>query len=362
MKKILALILAALMLAAVGVSAVTAEEYKVDLAAHFQRWGNKPLYLGDEPIAAPTVLDGVISEGEYLVSRTIEKGKEPKDSGAYAADFTEHFAYDEDWFYYAIEYTMTFDHTNVYDPAIQGSGQEPLLSIQHKILPKEQTVDAINEGEWHYRGWIRVRPRDNGTDFDGITTWVDTSFYSQYGKTCPVWEQDKFVGGSRDAESDRNIVELKLSREWMMDQCGFNDYFAYNLYFGEDSSGKSIWHWFRTSNESKVELMDMGISRDIQWYFLYVYMYADPAESGETTTTVATTPMVTLPPVSATTTTAAPTTTTAFATTTAKATEATTTTAEEKDGCGSTLAVSALAIIPTLVGGVVLTSKKRKED
>ena len=73
------------------------------------------------------------------------------------------------------------------------------------------------------------------------------------------------------------------------------------------------------------------------------------------TTTKATT---TAAPTTTATTTAAPTTT---ATTTAAPTTAATTAAEEKGGCGSSISIAALAIVPVLACGAAFVGKK-KED
>ena len=82
----------------------------------------------------------------------------------------------------------------------------------------------------------------------------------------------------------------------------------------------------------------------------------------ETPTTEGSAPAsTTAAPTTEATTTAAPTTTTAKATTAAATTAAATTAAAEEGGCKGSIAITALAVLPTLAGGALLL-KRRKED
>ena len=70
MKKALALILCLIMVAAVAVSAVSAETTDLIDARELQKYGQIHYYLGDAvaPTAVPNAKDGTVTENEYVVS------------------------------------------------------------------------------------------------------------------------------------------------------------------------------------------------------------------------------------------------------------------------------------------------------
>ena len=68
MKKILAIVLCFVMLAAVAVSAVSADEAKLIDARELQQWGQIHYYLPEVAANKVPDIDGVIGEDEYYYS------------------------------------------------------------------------------------------------------------------------------------------------------------------------------------------------------------------------------------------------------------------------------------------------------
>ncbi len=324
MKKVLALILAVLMLATLAIASVAAEEEKIDLATFGYDYGQRTIYLGEEIEAAPT-LDGVIDDGEYSWERKIEAGD--ANYTAHPHDIYEYMAHDADWYYYAFTTYIVKD-------------QRP--QVQFLVGSTEWSLEDLNNGsEWN-RWTIRFTHED-------VAGLVKKELGNRVGFNPLTWDETIFIASSRDTETCINVFEFKISKEWMADNNigeEENPTWGYITYFGDDPGP---WIQDVLSNEEKLELIDLGVTASVNWTYQFVRFEEAPEGYGETV---------------ATTTTAAATTTTAAATTTkAPVADATTTAAaEEEGGCGSTLAISALVMIPTLAGGVILTSKKRKED
>ena len=106
MKKVLALILAVLMLAALAVTAVSADdEYPTVDVRDLRIYGQDNTYLGDTPIAIAPTIDGKVELDEYQAEVVISKDGEEKweyVSAEIPGDFKEYYAYDADNFYIAI--------------------------------------------------------------------------------------------------------------------------------------------------------------------------------------------------------------------------------------------------------------------
>ena len=93
MKKLLALVLAVLMLATLAVASVSAADEKINLGEFFYDYGRRIHFAGGTTDAAP-VTDGVISEGEYDVVYV-----EPASNGNNMTyDVTNYFSHDDEWF------------------------------------------------------------------------------------------------------------------------------------------------------------------------------------------------------------------------------------------------------------------------
>lgn len=362
MKKILALILAILMIASITVASIYAEEEEepqeemIDFEDFYYGLGYRNAYVG-APMEASPILDGSIGEGEYSYSRVIEQ------DGPYAfnleSDLIEYFAHDEDYIYYAYVFKQTRDNK-------AGSFQF-VVANDYKY--------PITLSGFYARIWTYFRYQTDGTiDFS-----QNNNTSAQQGIDPPVWDEDIWVAATKDSEMFKTC-ELKIAKAYFADNLEIEKSelkkIQYYLYLHNDGPGEmdgnDLWNYRKMTTEMGLMLADAGARGTVDC--LYHMMILDEAPEGYyegtyqppsqfvpiTTTTKATEATTTAP---ATTTTAVITTTEAATTTTAKAADATTTAAaEEKGGCGSTLAISALVMIPTLAGGVLLTSKRRKED
>lgn len=96
MKKILSFLLClATVLSAMIIPSFAADELD---ARDLESKGQQQIYLGNEWIKTPPVIDGVISEGEYQTSAEAKFAKVTNLGGA-----AHHFAYDENYIYIAVE-------------------------------------------------------------------------------------------------------------------------------------------------------------------------------------------------------------------------------------------------------------------
>ena len=108
MKKVLALVLALIMLSSVAVTTTSAYVEEVNWEEVTNSIGMN-LYIGDETTTPPTI-DGVVNEGEYPYSVY----NAPEDiyyyyyeQGEIQSGVTEYFAHDDFFIYYAAEFTQT---------------------------------------------------------------------------------------------------------------------------------------------------------------------------------------------------------------------------------------------------------------
>jgi hypothetical protein len=321
MKKTVSLILVILMLVGSVITALAAEQKDVNIETFFYDYGYRNAYIGLPAETAPT-LDGAIGDGEYTYTRTI------KQNGSYAvaleSDLVEYMAYDSEWFYYA--YTLK--------QSVDGQDQSFQFKVADKyIFNKEETAFHSERTPVYYAlladGTIKTR-----------------NAQAIGGHTPPVWDRDMFVAASKDKTTKITTYELKFSRAYFAEQIGFETEefktLAYILYTGKSTADQ--WNWHGLTQAEKDALAGKGLSAN--WTYHIAIMADDP--ENPTATTVVTDATTALE-------------TTALSTTAEHTTEIDTA-SEEKSGCGATLAISALVMIPTLAGGVVLTSKKRKED
>ena len=353
MKKLLAIILATLMLASVAVASTLAadEETIVDMGQFYRENDVDAIaYVGGKIAAAP-MLDGSIGEGEYSATKVREKG------GNYSnhteSDYTEYFAHDDDYVYYAATYKQAADNR--------------AFDLQFKVMNNFE-YPAHMRG-YYDRAHIMFRMVKNSSAPDGwefnFTTNVNSGYSDRIsGVTVDplVWEENVWVAADWDLD-DTNFktVELKIAKSYFAEALGVeNDEFKTIQYFANLHDTQA---WAIMNRDLELALADMGAISLLEGTAYLAMVFDEEPAAPATTTTVA--PAATTTAAPAATTTAAATTaaaTTTKAATTAAAADATTEAAAEEGGCGSTLAISALVMIPTLAGGVILTSKRRKED
>ena len=380
MKKVLALVLSLIMVAAVAVSTISADEAKLIDMRELGQYGQLHFYLDEvAPSAKPDVTDATISENEYS---TFFEYSPKSDSKIVAMSDSQTGGYtDTEW----VKLYMSND------------GEYFYVGIE----TKDKVFSAKDEI------YINIGGRDGGRTIEGVTRCR----YDFYGDTSngilvnddvktranPGWKNDDGSWGTPnpvdfnthvgerslgyDSESQVATLEVAFDIQAILDYWNNdNDIEDARLYFflihlmrGDSGSGKNdgpnleqgyLWFYFNAMSDSNIKMnfiLDYPeCSYWMDWEPYIIHFCEKPAETTPPPTTTA-------PP------TTAPITTTKAATTTSKpittaaptdAPVATTTvapaTTAPKDGCGSTVALSALALIPML-GAAVVFGKKRED-
>lgn len=378
MKKTLALILCLIMVAAIAVSAISADETKLIDGRELEQYGQIHYYLGApvEEAKKPNVADGKVTEGEYLVSRWFDTTV-PTDAKATASETngynetqgaTIHISYDENKLYLAAEVV----DTNYF-------GDKDYVMFQVGGRDGGRTVDAVSRLNFTVRGDASEGMLSGANAKSGFGEFDkndDGSWKAKSGKGFDdfVATEDKSI--SYDKNTNILTCEVAINLEAFLEFWG-NDQELENLRlyiflvlncYGDSSEGANdgpkyqgyIWHYMDSGLDPNLKMnfvLDYPESSYFMEFFPHIIHFCEepePTTPAPTTTAAPTTPAPTTKPVIA-----------PKATTTANVTdEATTnapaaTTAENaKKGCGATVALSALALLPMLGAAVVLEKKK----
>ena len=378
MKKLLAIALCLIMVAAIAVSTISADDTKLIDMRELEQYGQLHFYLDKiEPSKKPTVTDAKVSEGEYS---TVYEYSPKSDSKIVAMSDSKTGNYtDTEW----VKLYMSNDGEYLY---IAVETKDKVFSVKDEI-------------------YINIGARDGGRTIEGVTRCR----YDFYGDTSngilvnddvktranPGWKNDDGSWGTpnpvtfNDHVGDRSLgydkttqiatLEVAFKIQPILDYWNnTNDIedarlylFLIHLMRGDSGEGKNdgptneqgyLWFYFNALSDPSIKMnfiLDYPeCSYWMDWEPYIVHFCEKPAE-----TTVA--PTTTAEP-----TTAAPTTTKAATTKTVTAVAATTdaptvTTAEATavattKGCKSTVALTALALVPMLGAAVVFG--KKKED
>ena len=393
MKKILALVLAALMIAAMAVSMVSAsdDEYPELDVRDMRAYGQDNTYLGDTPIAIAPTIDGQVDANEYQQEFVISKDGDAKweyVNNTLEADIHEYYAYDADNFYVAV--VVPQDSPNCF--------------FQFNV----NSIDSPSSACFTARAQLLFYPADVytstwGTNFttgeDGEELFKTTAGHGVTSRGVAInlganatWREGELIpGGTRillstlapagcevqskhDATNKLTTYEIKVSKAalattWRtggedaaadVDFIGIHYHFDQKYEEGKIYSEQNATYTKRTWNpltdaetgeNASWVLDDAGLAGGTLVHF--VFAYAEPAlEVIDTTAAPETT--------EAPSTTAAPATTKAPETTKAPVadTKAPETTEAAKKGCKGSLTVSALALLPIIAGGVVIARKR----
>ena len=377
MKKILALILAILMLcSAVSVAAFaedapagdTPADDAIDWEAMYARHGIN-VYIG-AATDTPPVVDGVISTAEYTFERVIPYVNlhESGSKGEIQSELKEYFAHDTNYIYIGAQFEQKNDNRaywiqwkpfNDFDIF---NGNTDLnkyyyqrVSAQVRYLATGEVTTKTDSNPNGGFGWTRGcdTPKPTfGTEDDKEYRFAGTKIVDEttatYTKTIEVRIAKSYIANvARCTLDEVRVVPYWTSFHANLLNCApLSDELAVEIYENKLDAyvpGDPYTYWFLVCDEAP------------EGYTPVVGLpYDAPADDGGNTDGGDVVPPTTEATTTEATTTAAATTTVA-ATTTAAATE------EEKSGCGSSLAVSALAILPTIAGGALLL-KRRKED
>ena len=218
--------------------------------------------------------------------------------GSIAGDLTEYFAYDDDFLYYAFKTTGTGLTENRIN-----------LHFGSSLYDRDQ----LNRGD--HTNAAQYKFSNGAFKLDGDMA------------STPIADKDLFCSAKYDKTTKTVTYELKIRRGYLRDNGSPDNLLSYTLLLGNAE------HYYKLSADHKTQLEELGINKKFIWTYNYAYFGTRP-EATE------------VPPL----------------TTTSVATEAPAVTTEApKSGCGSSLAIASVAMIPVLAGAAII-AKKKKED
>ena len=375
MKKALALILCLIMVAAVAVSTISADEGKLIDNRDVREYGPQVhMYLGDEPLTGtriPTV-DGVVAEGEYTANFQFTKADTANHTAKYDAGKSvdgyidnewvkAYVAYGEDTLYLAlvtkdVNYVVTKDgfgfNVNMKDG---GSTTDAISRLCFDVKQNEDGSPKVACRYFHKQtdgSWNNPASDDGSKFIENLKV--------AYNETDKTFTAELALSISAQLEhwgNDNDMHDVPIS--WVP----FTYMYGPSVAGGDDEvSQGNLWGYYTGADNTNIKLnFTLDYPEITYWHggwfpaMIHLCEEPEPTTAAPTTTGAPTTPAptTTKAPTAAKTTTAAP---AADATTAAPA--AATTAA--KGGCGSTVALSALALVPML-GAAVVFGKKRED-
>ena len=377
MKKALAIVLCLIMVAAVAVSTISADETKRIDGRELQEYGQLHYYLGD-PVGVtntPNVTDGKVGEGEYVLSHwfgvdspNTEVTLTDSETGGFiqTEGATIYMAYDNEKLYLAAE---VLDHAYYPD--------KDYVMFQIGGRNGGKTVDGVSRLTFTIRGDASngtVSGDDVKTSFGEADKNDDGSWKAKTGVVFDdfVAAEDKSI--SYNAQTEILTCEVAINLEDFLNYWGNDQELEdVRLYFfvvlkcrGDSAEGADdgpleqgyIWHYMNSQLDTNLKLnfvLDYPETSYFMEFFPHILHFCDEPEP--TTPAPTTTPEPTTTPTPTTVPPAAVKTTTAASTT---ETPAVSTTVAEEKGCGGTVALAALAIVPMIGTAVVIG--KRKES
>ena len=378
MKKVLAIVLCLVMLAAVAVSTISADEVKKIDARELAAYGQLHFYLeAIAPSAKPNSTDGKVSEGEYATVYEYSPTSDPLIVSV--SDSTTGGYTDTEW----VKLYMSNDGENFYvafevkDKAYYPDKDYFMINIGGRDAGRP--LDGVSRLRYDFRGDASQGVLVN----EAVTTDKSHFWKNEDGSwmsPAPQFEWTDHVGDTSLAwDATRGILTLEVVfhiqpiLDYWQNEQNIEDA---RLYFfpivkmrGDSAEGKAdgpldqgyLWFYFNAVSNPEIKMnFTLDYPETNYWmnwegHIIHFCKEPDPTTPAPTTTGAPTTPApaTTKAPTAAKTTTAAP---AADATTAAPA--AATTAA--KGGCGSTVALSALALVPML-GAAVVFGKKRED-
>ena len=240
MKKVLSLILAVLMLAGcMSFSAFAGETFKISDKLTASGVSHAVL---TQPIATAPAQDGVIGDGEYSVSRTASA--EIVGDWFAGENYTEYFAYDADWLYYAVTssregnlgQTMAFNFKAEQEvSAFDGFLYAPnTMGGKNSFFTTNGVVCAFNNMTWaDMKGHLFFNTSVcdlSRFDVDPVAIYAenldygpgDSAPYDVYYKVANA-EVNNYAQGN---DSFQTVFEVKISRKCFADSDVYAYYFA----------------------------------------------------------------------------------------------------------------------------------------
>ena len=384
MKKVLALVLCLIMVAAVAVSTISADETKRIDARELGEYGQYHFYL-PTPVAGtsiPNVTDGKVSENEYQAFFEAKVDPTNADPVTYWADHDTladgsktgkywdnewskfYMSYDENTLYFGyatkdINFVDKKDRVShmisFWDHGSQSGAVGRLGFVAKATVDGTPVVEIANFKKNEDGSWDKsVTPvigdylKESSCGYDASTQILYIEF------SIDLLKAKEFFG---------NDMELKDARMYWS---------AYARYYGESVKGAGdmvcqgiLWCYLKGDADPAIKMNFVLDYPELSYWgnpmmFPHIVHFCEkPAETTAAPTTTAE-PTTAAPTTTKAATTAAA--TTVAATTVADASAAATTAAatEAAKGCKSTVALSALALVPML-GAAVVFGKKRED-
>jgi hypothetical protein len=381
MKKALSLILCLIMVAAMAVSTISAEETKLIDARELQAYGQYHFYLGEPATgtAIPDVTDAKISENEYKASFEAKVDSTGADFLTYWADHDEGAGayWDTEWSKFYINYdaeTIYFGYEAKDTNFVVGKER-----VCHMLSMWDVGTQAGAVGRMNFlcktrdTGLLEVEMQNFRKAPDGGWDWDEkldlATFYNE---------------GAFSYDEETQIVTIEISvkldaiKEWWGNELDLEEtrmyYAPYARYYGESVEGAGdvvcqgiLWCYLRGDVSTDLKMNFVLDYPDISYWgspmmFPHIVHFCEEPEPTTPAPTEATTDAIVGETTTETTTKATTTAkaTTAAATDAPAATTAAPATTEAEKGCGGTIALSALALVPMLGAAVVFG--KKKED
>ena len=339
--KVLALAMTCVMLLGVMALAIpTSANAAIDVRYDLDQYGYQDYYTGAKVTTAPAQ-NGVVAANEY--SLVIESAKYDVKTNPTQHDLVEYYAWDDTYLYYAAEIKNYGSATNavyarIFTTPSPLAGPSWFNAIQVGVTCTSGnwsvTMDGGRNNEREHYDKVSSTGRfADAAHFSGSAKVTDGTLVFEYKIDLMELTKTHCPGGSANtATTPYTNYRFTLSVK--------------DTYCGNILSGDALAAVKAADPNFNGTTIGKSISLGVA-----------PAAS-ETTPA----PAVTDAPATAATTKAAKTTkapaTTAAPTEAPEVTEAPATTEAAKSGCGGTLTVSALAILPIIAGGVVIARKK----
>ena len=373
MKKTLSFILCLVMIAAIAISGVSADETTPIDARELEAYGQHHFYLGAPATGTdiPNVEDAKVGENEYKEVLEFKKGDKLtgfSDADAGAGSYLDnewhkiYVSYDEENIYLAYE-TKDVNYVLGKDGVAwclslmdKGSMPHAIGRVTYDIYPTSET--DISE--------LKITPRGGPKNDDG--SWATAV-------TVKREDHIKAASGHYDAATQVLTVETAFKidalKEYWGNDLALEDIRVYLVGFawcygpsvqGADDTVRQgvVWSYFPSNTDSNIKLNFLLDYPEISYwaeFFPHIVHFCEKPEPTTPAPTTTAEPTTTPEPTTAAPTTAKP--TTAAPTTAAPIVADATTEAPKADkGCGSAIALSALALVPMLGAAVVFGKKK----
>ena len=269
----------------INVAPTPDEDGSIDLAALSDYSQSTPLITEKKT----PKLDGTINEGEYSEVRVTKQADIAE--GKILSDLTEYFAYDDEYIYYAVDAKMAS------------------CSMDLHLGSSLYFLDELKDGSHSNKITLKFGTSDCTVSANDCYSLVKNN-------------QDVFCKSGTNPTTKNKVVEVKISRKYLLSNNSPDNLLSYTL-----NTGMGI-HRFNINKDANAYLKSLGVEEPYEWTYNYVYFGSRPETVEEPPETE---------PVSS--------------------NDAT----DSKDGgCGAILSAPSILFVAALAGASVVVKKKKK--